>query len=87
MKYKVKDGLTYALLDEEICVFDPNTAEYHNLNSTATFIWQILEKNMLSCEEIVDKLLDEYEVEREFCTSQIKNHLNILLKESLIIES
>tara|TARA_B100000242_G_C42964458_1_gene447395 strand:- start:165 stop:428 length:264 start_codon:yes stop_codon:yes gene_type:complete len=86
MRYKLKEGLTYALLDEEICIFDPNTAEYHNLNSTATFIWQILDKNILSFEEIVDKLLEEYEVERKFCVNQLKTYLDSLLKESLIIE-
>ena len=86
MRYTLKEGLTYALLDEEICIFDPNTAKYHNLNSTATFIWQILEKNVLSSEEIVDKLLKEYDVEREVCVNEIKKYLHSLLSESLINE-
>ena len=33
-----------ALLDKDWCLFIPSTASYINLNSTGSFLWELLEE-------------------------------------------
>ena len=43
MKYVRNDSFYHSILDEEMCLFDPEIAKYHNLNKVGTLIWEILD--------------------------------------------
>lgn len=47
-------------------------------------IWQLLEKPE-SAETLTDKLIEEYEVTRETCLSDVMEFLNMLAEKQLII--
>ena len=53
-------------LDGEICLFDPDRAEYLNLNSTGSAIWNILEEPM-PFDRLIKLLVQKYSVDIHQC--------------------
>lgn len=66
MAYSRNSAVYAAELDGEVCLFDPTTAAYLNLNSTGSAIWRLLEQP-LTGDEIIEALLATYTVEPEIC--------------------
>ena len=54
-----------------------------NLNSTGAFLWKQLE-NEVSEQELIDKLLDEYEIDRETAQRDISGFLQRLREANLL---
>ena len=44
MFYSKSEEIAYSRLDGEICIFHPELGEYLNLNSTGSFIWELIDK-------------------------------------------
>ena len=63
-----------ALLDEEVCLFDLNSAQYLNLNSTGSAIWDLLEEPT-ELEQIVDALVAKYSIDRHQCLEDTKSFI------------
>ena len=63
--------VTTAFDEGEGVLVDLNVKRYYQLNETAMFIWQRLEKR-LSPEQIVTELIAEYEVSLEHATASVK---------------
>jgi hypothetical protein len=70
-------------LNDEIIMMDINQGKYFALNPVATRIWELLE-NKMSLEELCDALQKEYEVSRDQCLMDVKEHLAELEKRKLI---
>ena len=66
------------ILDEEVCIFNPNNAQYVTLNSTASRIWELLDLQ-INIKEIVKILKKEYE-EKE---SKLENEITSFIEECL----
>jgi len=72
---RVIDGNAYIILPEESKLFQ--------LNDVGTFIWNMLDKSH-SIEEIVDAVLDEFEVERTEAEKDVFKFLGKLFDKKLI---
>lgn len=75
-----------ALLDGEICLFDPENAHYLNLNSTGSAIWELLEEPM-ELEQLVDKLVARYSIEKNKCLVETKLFIEASLEQGFLIDS
>lgn len=84
MRYKINEKFYHAILDEEICLFDPEKGKYHNLNKVGTSIWEIL-NNSAKIDKIIKSLMDKYEVTEEQCYSETKEFLDIAVKKKIIL--
>lgn len=62
MKYKIKEGLVWEEINNEVVVLDPERGKYFNLNKTAGEIWKSL-KRPLTEKQITDKFCLEYQRE------------------------
>ena len=85
MKFKRDNSVTFAEIDEEICIFSPANAEYFSLNKTATYIWGLLE-SPLTFDEIVDKLIQRFEINVEICREETKKFLKEAKNKKIINE-
>lgn len=57
--------------------------KYYNLGTIGGEIWSRLE-NPISVNEIIEFLINEYEVEKNECVEQVTSFLQLLYKEKLI---
>ena len=85
MKYQQNKNILSTVLDEEICVFNPNNAEYLTLNETASFIWQLLE-NKVKLDFVFKQVKDIYDVKSEIYKDNIKSFIKENVERELICE-
>ena len=86
MYFKQSENIASAELDNEICIFSPSEGNYLNLNSSASEIWKMLDKS-IKMEEIIDKLSNIYNVDKNICRKEVEDFLAKAKKSKLIIES
>lgn len=85
MKYLRKQTTSSGMVDGELLIIDIETGKYYSLNSVANRIWEILETEKTE-EQVVDTLLDEYDIDRENCVVQVQKYLKELSEKTLINE-
>jgi hypothetical protein len=61
-----------------------SNGKYYNLGEIGGAIWDAIEQP-LPIEELIDHLLNEYQVDRETCEQQVLSFLEMLLKEEIIL--
>ena len=74
-----------AELDGEICLFEPIKAEYLNLNSTGSVIWNLLEEPT-ELNHLVEALQSRYDVDLETCRQQTEAFLGEALKRGMLLQ-
>ncbi|QYR20612.1 lasso peptide biosynthesis PqqD family chaperone [Paenibacillus sp. sptzw28] len=70
-------------MDGEKVMMSINNGKYYNLGQVGGRIWEIIE-SPVSVEQITSVLLSEYDIDREACSEQVVNFLQLLHKEGLI---
>lgn len=75
-----------AELDGEVCLFHPETAQYLNLNATASAIWRLLEQP-LSRDVLVTALVASHDVEEAQCRQETETFLAEALSTSMLLET
>jgi Coenzyme PQQ synthesis protein D (PqqD) len=61
-----------------------SNGKYYNLGEIGGTIWDAIEQP-LPIEELIDNLLNEYQVDRKTCEQQVLSFLEMLLKEEIIL--
>jgi hypothetical protein len=82
--YKRAISLMEAELGDELVALDPNAGECFGFNSVATSVWRKLEEPK-TFEQLRDALIDEYEVDSEQCTRELRELLDDLSAKGLVI--
>lgn len=70
-------------LDDDRVMMDLDTGNYYILNGMGSIIWDKIHEEV-SIEEIIDELLEEYDVEPEVCKTQVMDYLAKLLQSNLV---
>ena len=73
-----------AELDGEICLFEPVKAEYLNLNSTASAIWNLLEEPR-ELDHLLEALQNRYDVDLDTCRQQTEAFLGEAFKRGMLL--
>jgi hypothetical protein len=72
-----------AELGDELVALDPDGGKCFGFNNVATSVWGLL-KEPKSFDELRGALLDEYEVDPEQCTRELRALLDDLLEKRLV---
>ena len=85
MKYRVNsDKVTWRILDGEAVIINKYTSYYYSLNTTGTYVWNLLIDNEMGIDEIVTNVCSHYDQKGDQIITDIKNVLDQLYKEKLI---
>ena len=72
-----------AELDGEVCLFNPESAEYLNLNATASFIWNLLEVP-IDLDGLVGPLQEHFEVDSDTCRLEIQCFVDEAIQKGML---
>ncbi|RMH52626.1 MAG: PqqD family protein [Bacteroidetes bacterium] len=84
-KFVVSDFVSVSELDTEAVLMDMKQGRYYGLNEVGMQVYALL-KEPRSVGEVVDALLDKYEVSREVLTEDVSRLLAELQERGLIRE-
>lgn len=82
--YRQHPDICAAELDGEVCLFHPSSAEYLNLNDTASSIWNLLDQSR-SLEMLVEQLQKEFEIEVEVCRQETQQFLDDAVARGMLL--
>ena len=85
MKYQHKPGILAADMDGETVMMDAATGKYYNLSEVGGRIWTLTE-HPLTSDELVQALIDEYDVDRVQCEEDIKSFMDQIVQTGLILQ-
>jgi len=72
-----------AELDGEVCLFNPESAEYLNLNTTGSWIWNLLEAP-IDLDGLVLALQERFEVDPATCRLETKRFVDEALQKGML---
>jgi Coenzyme PQQ synthesis protein D (PqqD) len=81
--YERATELMEAELGDELVALEPQRGECFGFNSVATFVWQAL-REPKSFAQLRDALVEEYDVEPEQCSRELKDLLADLQAKGLV---
>ena len=85
--YKVNKEILQTPVEEGcILLLEPKTGFYFEMNETAVFVYQAIESG-LQQNDIVDKMVLDFEVNRSEAASDIKLIIEHFLSEKIIFET
>jgi hypothetical protein len=70
-------------LDGETVLLSIETGKYYNMDPIGSRIWELI-KDPMSVSQLIDILLDEFNVDREQCEKEVLAFLNKLAEDHLI---
>ncbi|MDP1663589.1 MAG: PqqD family peptide modification chaperone [Methylobacter sp.] len=82
-KLKRADDLLSAALDDELLMMNIEKGSYYSLNSVGARIWELLE-NPMAFDELVARLLEEYDISAETCRLEVENFVHALRARGLL---
>ena len=83
INYKIRDICFATEIEDDLIILNSDTGKYLELNSSAKFIWRLIE-NGKNYSEILTSLLDEFEVSREEAQLALDDLLSNIRKQDLI---
>ncbi len=82
--YQKNPAVVCTELDEGAILLNLNTKYYYNLNETGLRIWQFLSE-LSDGSEIADKIVEEYEVDKDRAVESVRRIIGELYKEGLVV--
>lgn len=86
MKIKQNPEAIYTKLEDKIIILEAEKGELLTLNQTASFIWE-KSKRAIEVKKLVEKLCQEFAVERKVATRDIQELVKNLLKKGLLLKA
>ncbi len=76
-------NLLFNEIDGEVVMLSIENSEYYGMDKIGSRIWELIE-SPVSVNELIDKLLEEYDVTRDQCTHDTTGFLEQLAEKKLI---
>jgi hypothetical protein len=67
----------------EVAMLNIETGNYYHSNETGTRIWELLETPQRGI-DLCDRLIAEFDVDRETCEAEVLSHLQKLLRNEMV---
>ncbi len=80
---RLKKNLNVTDLSGEKVMIDFESGKYFMIKGSGNDIWELIQ-NDITVEEIIEKLLSEYDVSREECTKSVEEFLDKLKEYDFI---
>jgi hypothetical protein len=78
-----KPGMLFNEIDGEVVMLSIENSEYYGMDKVGSRIWQLLE-NPMRFNELVIKLMDEYEVTEDQCRHETLEFVKKIMEKRLL---
>jgi len=86
MTLRISDEVLFQEVSGEAVLLDLKSEQYFGLDKVGTHVWQLLHEN-LPANDIVEQLLQRYEVDRQTLEADVNQLLEQLQKAGLVVEA
>lgn len=82
--YRTSDDVINSKVGDEVILLHTESDKAYGIDSTAAFIWALIEDGGKTREQIADALTNHFDVERKLALTDIDNLLEHFAREQLI---
>lgn len=82
--FKRKQDQLFSEIDGEVVMLSVENSEYYGMDKVGSRIWQLLEKE-ITWQELIERLLDEYEVAEDQCKEDTRKFIEQLIEKDLVV--
>lgn len=82
-KITVTGDVVKADIQDEVIILHPDSQMYYSLNPMGSRVWELLQ-NPIKGSEIVESIVEEFDVERTRCENDILSFLEMLYEKDLV---
>jgi hypothetical protein len=86
-KLKPSAEVLSSRIDNEVVLMSSEAGFYYTLDTIGSCIWDMISENPVTLEEIVDRLIDEYEIDRKACMEDVRAFIDDMVSRKLILPS
>ena len=84
-RVRMPEGVVSQSLDSETVLLDLDRGVYYGLDPVGTRTWDLIrEQPCLPLQQILDSLLDEYDVQEDQCARDLLNLLSVMQEKGLV---
>jgi len=83
-KFSIGANVVACELDDGRALLDLSKSQYYRLNRTAAIVWEWLEEESASIDELTIKMLGRFDVEESTCRADLTTMLNTFLEAGLV---
>ena len=87
IKWKVSPEVLFSKIDEEVVLMSIAADSYFGLDPVGSYIWELLEKQPSSFDELVQLLVEEYDVDEQTCRNDVKKFIDEMSEKKLILQA
>ncbi|WP_221393354.1 PqqD family protein [Dyadobacter sp. NIV53] len=84
MKYQLSSEQIASKVAGETVILNHNKGAYYGLDEVGVFIWDELEKGPQTIDNLRDAVMEEYNIDKETCKTDIELLLKDLVSEKLV---
>ncbi len=84
-RYKRNDDNLASKIHDEVVMVNITQGNYFGLNSVGSDIWELLQEPC-SVEELCEKLMNDYDIDKESCLRDINSFIKELMKNDIVIK-
>jgi len=85
IKWQVSPEVLSSRIEEEVVLMSLEAGFYFSLDPVGSRIWELLEKQPATINELVDKLIDEYDVDRQMCLNDVRSFIDTMISKRLVV--
>jgi hypothetical protein len=82
-RFEINPNCAFRRIDGELVILVPEKQSLHRLKEVGLRIWELVGEGKTS-EEIVERLVTEYQVQRKDAEKDVKEFLDLLLENRII---
>ncbi len=83
LAFKIRDGIIFRDLDDEVIIMDTNSGRYSGLNETGARIWTMIAESC-NIRTIIETLCREYNANETLVMNETREFIQNLLAQELI---
>lgn len=84
-KWQVSSEVLSSKIDEEVILMSLKGEYYFGLDLIGSGIWELLEQQPLTIDELVQLLVVEYEVDEPTCRNDVQTFIDDMFEKQLIV--
>ncbi len=86
-KWEISKEVLSSRIDEEVVLMSMEADSYFGLDPIGSQVWELLSEKPATLTELVQTLMEEYEIDEESCKRDVGNFLKEMSERKLIIKS
>ena len=86
IKWSISTEVLSSMIDDEVVLMSIKEGYYFSLEPVGSRIWIMLSEQPANIQELVDKLMTEYDIDSDTCMKDVQVFIDEMTSKNLIIK-